>query len=287
MRPPQIPPEFRTWTMSDGYAVRGRVWPPRAPGGTVGFLYLHGIQSHGGWYEWSASLLAASGHLVLLPDRRGSGLNDAARGDTPAARRWLDDLDDLAAWAAHEFGVRRFGVVGVSWGGKVAVAWTLRRAERVERLLLIAPGLFPAVDIGFGTKLRVAMCVLARRSTRFEVPLNDPALFTDNPAGRQFIACDPLKLESVTARFLYRSRQLDRPLQRDPRGALQPPLTLFLAERDRIIRNDATQAWARRVAGPTAPIAMFPGAAHTLEFEPDPLLFAERLRHWVAEFRAT
>jgi len=83
--------------MSDGYALAGRIWTPEVPAGggdhagtpahandaTVRWpmrviLYLHGIQSHGGWFEWSASRLAAAGHIVLLapagqwPEYRGS-----------------------------------------------------------------------------------------------------------------------------------------------------------------------------------------------------------------------
>ena len=95
MRPPVIAPEFQDWHMSDGYLLRGRVWLGRSPTRAV-ILYLHGIQSHGGWFEGSASRLAQAGLAVLLPDRRGSGRNQIARGHTPSAGRLLADVCELA-----------------------------------------------------------------------------------------------------------------------------------------------------------------------------------------------
>jgi alpha-beta hydrolase superfamily lysophospholipase len=268
--------------MSDGYELRGRLWPPSCDRPPAAILYLHGIQSHGGWFEWSAAQLAECGCPVLLPDRRGSGLNQAARGDTPAARRWLDDLDELSDWAGKEFGVSQFAIVGVSWGGKLAVAWALRRPQLARRLLLIAPGLFPAVDVGLTGRLRIGLSLLTCPRRSFSIPLNDPALFTDNPAGRKFIAEDPLKLTHATARFFYGSRRLDHMLARTGPATLDADLTLILAGGDRIIRNAATSAWLVRVAARPPTIHTFPQAAHTLEFEPQVEPFGQLLARWAA-----
>ena len=282
MGPPLTPPQFRVWTLSDGYALRGRLWVPsrRAPSQAV--VFLHGIQSHGGWFEWSASLLAEHGCAVILPDRRGSGLNSAARGDTPSAERWLTDIDDLTAWAQAELGVERFDLVGVSWGGKLALAWALQNATQVRRLLLIGPGLFPAVDISAGTRLRVGLSLLAGGKRTFAIPLDDPARFTDNPAGREFIAGDPLKLIQATARFFWESRRLDRRLLRTPAGALGATTTLVLAGRDRIIRNRPTEAWIERVTGGDAEVVTVAESAHTLEFAADRAPLSNLIGTWVS-----
>jgi alpha-beta hydrolase superfamily lysophospholipase len=281
MRPPTIPFETTSLTLSDGYRAHVRFWRPRRAPARLAYLYLHGIQSHGGWFAWSAATLAkASGDLVFLPDRRGSGRNQAARGDVPSADRWLDDIDDYSAWVGREFGVGRFAVVGVSWGGKLAAAWALRRPEHVARLLLIAPGLFPAVDLPPAAKLRVGLALLFRPRAAFPIPLDDPALFTDNPAGRKFIHTDPRRLTQVTARFLWHSRRVDAVLRKAPAQSLLAPVALLLAGRDRIIRNEPTAAWIRRVAAQPPEIIEFPAAAHTLEFEPDEFGLAQFLRGW-------
>ncbi len=266
--------------MSDGYDLHGRVWPPTHARAACAILYLHGIQSHGGWFEWSASVLARRGYPVILPDRRGSGLNSVARGDTPSADRWLNDLDELAAWAATEFRTASVALVGVSWGGKLASAYAMPRAELVRHVLLIAPGLFPAVDVGWLARLRIARAAWSDPQRSFEIPLSDPALFTDNPAAQAFIAADPLKLTHATARFFYHSTRLDWRLRRAGRGALAAPATLLLAGRERIIRNSPLRAWLTRVAVVPPATHVLPAASHTIEFEADPRDFEQHLLTW-------
>ncbi len=268
--------------MSDGYELHGRLWRPSMARPSCTILYLHGIQSHGGWFEWSASVLARGGCPVVLPDRRGSGLNPAARGDTPSAARWLSDLDELAAWAATEFNTEQIALVGVSWGGKLALAWTLKRRQLVCHALLVAPGLFPAVDVGWLARLRIAWAAWSSPQREFEIPLNDPALFTENPAGQAFIAADPLKLTHATACFFYQSARLDWRLRRTAAGALDRPVTLLLTGRERIIRNAPMRAWLTRVAATPPAMHVFPAASHTIEFEPDVRDFEKCLLAWSA-----
>lgn len=272
--------------MRDGYRIRGRVWA-RADGPPgLAVLYLHGIQSHGGWYEYSGSLLAQSGLIVLMPDRRGSGLNEAERGHVVRATTWLEDLDDIAAVARREFGAERFAVVGVSWGGKLATAWAAENPGRTGALLLVAPGIFPAVDIGILARIRVGFCCLTNPRARFPIPLNDPRMFTSSPEGQAFIADDPLKLTSATARFFYCSSRLDARLWRLSPGTLASPTTLLLAGNDQIISNDVTAAWLRGVCRSAPQIHTFDGAGHTLEFEPDVEPYAAALRRWMERVAA-
>lgn len=281
MRAPLHPPEFHMWELSDGYEARGRTWQPTAPHADTAILYLHGIQSHGGWFEWSASVMNEAGPGVVLPDRRGSGLNrDQAPGDVKTFQRWFDDLDEIAEEILRAWQVQRLAVCGVSWGGKLAAAWALQRPQRVDRLLLIAPGIAPAVDVGLATRIRIGAALLFEPTRLFEVPLSDPALFTGRPAAQTFITEDALKLTHATARFLFESARLDRRLRRAPARSLQPPTTLVLAGRDRIISNDPTERWLRRACAAELEVVRFPQAHHTVEFEDDESDFATALRGW-------
>ncbi len=285
MRPPLSPPSLATWTMSDGYAIRGRVWPlPDRPARKrIGVIYLHGIQSHGGWFEYSASWLSHCGVAVLLADRRGSGLNDAARGDVPTAERWLADVDELARAFAQQFQLDQLGVVGVSWGGKLALAWLVQRPPGVTHALLVAPGVCAAVDVALATKLRIALSLVTNPSAEFQIPLDDAALFTSNPIAQEFIRRDPLKLARVTARFLFESRRLDVRLHRSQSGAVQQFTEICLAGVERIIDNRRTIKEVQRLVANTGAVHHFPTSAHTLEFETDPESYLKTLAAWVAE----
>lgn len=280
MLTPETPPDRPSWRTSDGYEIRGRFWPAAEPT-DLAILYLHGIQSHGGWYQGSAAHLAAGGVPVMMPDRRGSGLNEAARGDVPEARRWFDDVAEHCDWLRGATGARKIAIVGVSWGGKIAAAFALRRPTEVHALLLIAPGIFPAVTLAITRKVQVGWSLLSRDPTRpFAIPLNDPRLFTANAAGQAFIAADPLKLTHVTARFLFESARVDSELAHAAPQHLAPDTSLLLAGDDRIIRNDATERWLRRVVARAPTMHTFPAAGHTLEFEAESAQFLATIRAW-------
>jgi len=289
-------PTDATYPGADGTPLVMRVWRPERP--RAALVYLHGIQSHSGWYEASSRRLAESGVAVYQVERRGSGMDTAhERGHVDRAEVWLADVALAAERARDETGVARVHLVGVSWGGKLAVACAATRPDLYKSLILAAPGIVPRVDVHLATKVRVAKCLaLGRDRERFSIPLADPHLFTANPERIRYIAEDPLSLREVTARFLYESRRLDRMVRRAA-GEVRMPVFLALAERDCIIDNRATRALVARLGpnpngagGAGAPrhrIVEYAGASHTLEFEPDPEPFFRDLVAWVEEAKRT
>ncbi len=272
-----------TIAYSDGYEAQARYWPPAgAARGAV--LYLHGIQSHGGWFEGSAGCLARGGFHVFLPDRRGSGLNHQERGHARSAGRLLQDVLEATAWLKGRTGLPGISLVGVSWGGKLAMVAALRQAEDIRRLVLVAPGLFPRVDLPVRQKIAVAAAALLRPMRRFAIPLNEPDLFTDNPARQAYIRDDPLRLRQVTARFLAASRMLDVQVAREAGQRDWPmPVTFLLAGKERIVDNERTRRLARGLRCRHLRVVEHPGASHTLEFEPDPQRYYEDLAAAVAQ----
>jgi len=277
---PMVPFESLRIRLSDRYESYARWWQPVRPRGAV--LYLHGIQSHGLWFEASARRLAEAGFAVLLPDRRGSGRNDADRGHLPSAKRLLADLSDCINEIHVRTGFTRVHIVGVSWGGKLALALLGYLPGRVASLALVAPGLYPKVDLPFYQKIKVAWSIINRSSALFPIPLQDAELFTVNPDRQVFILNDSLALHHVTSGFLRASRRLDRIAHCAARAAEPCPLRLFLAEHDRIIDNRKTRDFVRGLDWPERDIVEYQGAHHTLEFEPDPEPFLRDLVDWIA-----
>lgn len=275
-------PEHVTIPMDDGVQVHARVVDVASARGVV--LYLHGIQSHGGWFEQSAEALAKAGFAVLMPDRRGSGRNEHDRGHVRHCRRWFDDLDCHVAYARQRWGYDRVHVVGVSWGGKLAGAYCGYCREAVASLTLVAPGLYPLVDVSGLTKLYIVWHGIMGSRKPFDIPLNEPALFTSNPQRRQFIADDPLRLMSVTGRFLLMSRRLDVLAARGLLSAVVP-VGFFLAGCDRIIHTGRTQRLADSMQqdGVAVECCVYDQAAHTLEFESDNRTYLRDLVAWVGQ----
>jgi alpha-beta hydrolase superfamily lysophospholipase len=269
-------------TAPDGSPLALFVWRPQRPRAAV--VYLHGIQSHSGWYAASSRFLAERGVAVYQAERRGSGVDrDHERGHIDRAETWLADVAATAELARRETGLPGVHLVGVSWGGKLALASVARRPDLYLSLVLCAPGILPRVDVTLGAKVRIGRALAAGRETqRFPIPLDDPALFTASAERQRFIAEDPLSLREVTARFLMESRRLDR-LARSAAAAVRTPTLLALAQEDRIIDNAATRALVYRMPARRR-VRTYAGAHHTLEFEPDPRGYFEDMAEWVEEW---
>ena len=278
-------PIERTFDSADGSPLPVRLWRPLVP--RAALLYLHGIQSHSGWYAASSRRLAEAGVAVYQLERRGSGADSAhQRGHVDRAETWLGDVAAAAEVVRGETGFPTVHLAGVSWGGKLALAAAAHRPHLYRSLVLASPGIFPKIDAVLIMKLRVVKALVAGRPlTRFPIPLADPHLFTENPDRVRYIAADPLSLRQVTARFMFESRRLDRLARRAAR-AVRTPTFLALAALDRIIDNHATRALVQRMPADCKRVVQYPGAHHTLEFEPDPEPFFRDLVAWIDRVQA-
>ncbi|SFJ31510.1 alpha/beta hydrolase [Planctomicrobium piriforme] len=254
---------------SDGYDLHYRHWRPAGvPKGY--FLWLHGIQSHSGWYESSCEQLATAGYDVRFPDRRGSGLNAAPRGHAPHWERLTSDvrhfLNDIHADQATESPTAPVFLCGISWGAKVATAIAAQTPGAIDALILVTPGLFPKIGPNAWDRARLALArALDIRDRQIPIPLNDPALFTSVPEQQQRIANDPLALHEVTLPFLFAGQDLDRIARTT--HALQMPLRLLLAEQDQIIDNEETLQHLHHICGSNLSVKTYPKVRHTLELE--------------------
>ena len=262
--------EIGSYAARDGYEIHYRrfrpVGPPEAdrPKGHV--LILHGIQSHSGWYVGSASHLARAGYDVVALDRRGSGMNAGARGDAPGVGTLLADVD---AARSEVFRSDVVSVVGVSWGGKLAVSYAIDYPRRVGGLILSAPGLAARVGYGPWRKLAIVKAVVVSPMKLFPVPIEGAYLFTATPAALDYIRADRLSVRWITARMVRTSVAMDRMVARRAEE-VSAPAFLMLAEHDRIVSNEGARRVFERFRGVVNRIKLYPGAHHTLEFEPDP-----------------
>jgi len=266
-------------TMPDQYACYGRYWPGAEGKGAV--LYLHGIQSHGEWFEGSCEYLAKQGLAVLLPDRRGSGKNRNRRGHLASVRQLLEDVSCWRDWLIQRAGDVPLHLIGVSWGGKLAAVWAGKHPKQVATLTLAAPGIFSRLEPDRTTKLKVGLKLLGDDSSPlFDLPLGEASLFTDNPRRQEYICNDALSLRKVSARFLWVSRRLDA-LRKKNSNRLTEPVHLILAGKDRIIDNDRTRRWFDRLCSSKKTLTCFEAMAHTMEFEPDPGPYYEAMGKFV------
>ncbi len=81
------------------------------------------------WRPWLAEL--ARDHCYIRYDQRGCGLSSSAVADF-SLDAWVGDLEAVV----DSLGLRRFPLIGMSQGGAVAIAYTVRHPDRVSHLIL-------------------------------------------------------------------------------------------------------------------------------------------------------
>lgn len=279
------PFEIQSFITSGGYKLHYRHYHHVGIiKGTI--VFIHGIQSHGGWYETSCKKFAQAGYRVLFLDRRGSGLNEVSRGDSPSFRTLLDDLKELLQYQRKEIAGATPLILGaISWGGKIAFGLEIRMANLVDGFILLAPGFCPKVHPTRKERFFIALGSLFSPRRLFNIPLNDPELFTSNPVAQKFLKEDPFALRKATARFLLDSVRLDFYL-RIFRTKISKPMLLLIAGQDKIIDNEKTIAFVKRFSSGSLTVKEYAEAHHTFEFEPEPQKHIEEIEEWLqAQFK--
>lgn len=271
-------PRIDFYTAADGGRLAARVWTSQdAPRARV--VFLHGITSHGGWYDRSCRHLVAAGFEVHFLDRRGSGLNAQRRGDVDRYETWIADVETYLEGIPSD---RPTVLAGISWGGKLAVVVARRRPDLFQGLALICPGLYAYQQPDLLKRLFLASPMPPRlQDRRVTIPLVDPRLFTDTPPWIDYVANDPLSLREITVRF-FREDLLLTEYARESSHLGDLDVLLVLSGRDRIVDNVQTRAYVGEVEAKSKRVIEYAGAAHTLEFEPDPGQYFDDLTEWIA-----
>lgn len=130
-KPMAMNQEIRFCTTADGvriaYALVGK-GPPlvKAPNWLT---HIEFELSSPVWRHWWNEL--AKDHLVVRFDQRGSGLSDRSV-PKQSFDAWVSDLSAVV----DDLGLEQFPLLGMSQGGAIAAAYTVRHPDRVNRLIL-------------------------------------------------------------------------------------------------------------------------------------------------------
>ncbi len=266
----------------DGLELFYRSFAPEGDARGV-LVYLHGIQSHGGWYVETAAELARRGYAMYLPDRRGSGHSLAPRGDFERPAQLVADLRRFVQLARREHPGAPVVLVGGCWGARPALAYALEHPYELAGVALVGPALKARVDLTPNEKLAVFSGRLLDPTRPIRIPL-EPEMFTTNPPYLQFIRNDPLSLHEVTARFYFEQFFWDRRLLATEE--LQLPLLLLQAGQDPIVDGESVRLWFERLRAPAKRYVRYPEFGHILDFEPERERYWADLAGWLDEVTA-
>src|SRR6185312_13304808 len=100
---------------------------------------LHDVRGHARRFERVARMLER-GRLVVAYDLRGHGRSPWSGPHT--IEQHVADLDAVL----DACDVDQVGLIGAGFGGRVAIAYAVRRQERVNSMTLLDPTLWPGAD---------------------------------------------------------------------------------------------------------------------------------------------
>ena len=270
---------IRTLAARDGAALPYRQFP--AAGDPRGALvYLHGIQSHGGWYVDTAEELARRGYSMYLTDRRGSGESTEPRGYFANRDQLVADVRAFIDLARDEHPELPVFLIGGCWGARPAVTFALEAQERLAGLVLISPALAAKVDLKPAEKLKVIVGGTLRPRSKVRIPLS-PELFTRSPKWLQFIREDPLVLKEVATSFFLKQALWDKWIAKQT--GLRLPLLLLQSGRDEIVDVPKVRAWFDRQESEDKRYLLYPEFDHLLDFEKDRGRYWDDLVAWLDE----
>jgi alpha-beta hydrolase superfamily lysophospholipase len=272
--------ERRFLTAGHGVRLHYLHWASqRSPPWAV-VIFLHGIASHAGWFGETAADLNRQGVEVYGPDRRGSGRSGGPRGHLDRYEQALEDVEQLVRLVAAEHPEVPVFLAASSWAAKLAVVYAAQRPAPLSGLLLLGPVLTAEVKLSPARQVQVAVGHLVTPMAYLPIPLT-PELYTANPPYLDFIRADPLRRLEATTQFFWETARLDRQRRRAA-ARLTLPLLLLQGEADKMIDVPKTRRWFAQLGVEDKTYRAYPGAGHTLDFEPDRAQYLADLLGWLA-----
>ncbi|MBM7776538.1 pimeloyl-ACP methyl ester carboxylesterase [Actinokineospora baliensis] len=217
------------------------------PEGAPPVVLLHGSGANAAMWAGDVAAWAADFRVYAVDVIGEPGLSAPSRPELAAYAGWLDDVFD-------HFGLSSAAVVGASLGGWLALDYATRRAERIDRLVLLCPA-------GIGRQ-KVAVLLKA---------------LLYKPFGRWGMRRSIKAVAGVDAREMpevsdylvltfthFRPRREQLPVfSDDALRALTMPVLAIVGEKDAMLDSQGT---ARRLTStvPHAQVSVLPGVGHSI-----------------------
>ena len=251
-------------SVADGLMLNGCVWKHDAPQAII--LFMHGIESHLGWFQEAGASLCNAGFTVYAIDRRGSGNSEGTSGHVGSFRDVVNDMKSFVEFVrgSEDSSLDRIGL-GLSLGSNFWSSFSVLNPDAIDGIVMVGPGIKPRVGVSLARRLWILGHAFFSPKTLFPIPIQDD-MFTANPAFKSFLASDSLRRKTVTARFFLELLRMQRFLAVRAKH-LGLPLHVLLAGDDTIIDNDGVVRWVRRTSSKSTSILEYEGAYHSLQFE--------------------
>jgi alpha-beta hydrolase superfamily lysophospholipase len=223
-------------------------------------IYLHGLESHMGWFLNLAEFLNSKGINVYAFDRRGSGLNKNSSRNF-SSRYISSDLKIFIDLVKKDHPESRIFLIGLCLGGKIAVDFFSYYKDYLNGLILVSPSLKNKLKFSLADKLSI----LFKPNSLLKVPIKD-SMFTSNERYLRYIGNDSLRLRYIPAQHLLEIAKMEQHLKKAS-GNIKLPVLLMLAGIDDIIDTAGAKRWYEHLPSRDKTLKFYKDYHHLLTFE--------------------
>lgn len=260
------------FTTEDNLGLYYNFWP--AKNGAPVAVYLHGLESHMGWFFNIAEELNLKGINVYAFDRRGSGLNRESCKNF-CSKYILSDLKIFLDLVRQENPGSKIFIIGLCLGGKIAVSFASCFENYADGLILVSPSLKSKLKFS----LPEILSILFRPNSMLKIPIED-RMFTSNEKHLKHIQKDPMRLHYIPACHLLEIVKMDALVKKALTG-LKMPVLLMLAGIDKIIDTASIKKWFQALPSPDKTIKVYKDSHHLLTFEEGANEIIDEIAEWI------
>jgi alpha-beta hydrolase superfamily lysophospholipase len=269
-----------TLKTADGLDLYVRRWQAEDVPHLWTFVVVHGHGEHGGRYEHLAAWFTPLGATVYAMDLRGHGRSGGPRGHAPNLDAVLEDIDTVVMRARTESG-GPVVLIGHSFGGLLAIAYTLRHPDHIDKAVFSAPSLILKVKMPVWKRplAKILPRVAPRVAVSNEVDAN---LLSHDPEVARRYAADPLVHNRITG-GLY-----DGTIARGEEfiaraGEVRVPFLLMQGRDDQIVDPSGSQRFFARASAPDRAFCLYPGLYHEIFNEIEQEKVFQDVESWLTQ----
>lgn len=240
-------------------SINVHAWTPTgAPRGVVAIV--PGFNSHGGYYEWTASQLVASGLAVYAVDLRGRGKSDGERFYVSSSADYVSDVHAMVTYARGQHPDLPAYLLGHSAGGVVGCLYVLEHGASLAGFICESFAFkIPAPDFALA-----ALRGLAHLAPHAHVLRLKNEDFSRDPAIVAAMNADPLiEHETQATQTVAELARADERLEKSF-GSITVPVLILHGTLDKATKPSGSEQFYANAGSADKTLKLYEGHYHDL-----------------------